>query len=164
MPIQVKKRIFTLIELLVVIAIIAILAAMLLPVLAQAHEKARRIVCMNEMKQCGIAAHSFAADNDNQLPTAAPDNRAASCYQDTAQGYDMIAQIKDHLGDLDVWNCPSVPSADIDDPDNTTADKYSQLMYYAGRNYPWLKAPSDLADSRDLTTWPLSLGARHRAG
>ena len=62
------SKAFTLIELLVVIAIIAILAAILLPALAAAKEKARRAFCMNNLHQIEIALNAYAPDYGNKLP------------------------------------------------------------------------------------------------
>ena len=63
-----KRKGFTLIELLVVIAIIAILAAILFPVFAQAREKARQTSCLSNMKQLGISLTMYAQDYDGTMP------------------------------------------------------------------------------------------------
>lgn len=63
-----ENRAFTLIELLVVIAIIAILAAILFPVFAQAREKAREITCLSNMRQIGLAVRMYVQDADEIWP------------------------------------------------------------------------------------------------
>ncbi|MCW3097428.1 MAG: hypothetical protein JWL77_3046 [Chthonomonadaceae bacterium] len=65
-----RKHAFTLIELLVVIAIIAILAAILFPVFAQAREKARQTTCLSNEKQLGIAILAYTQDYDETYPVA----------------------------------------------------------------------------------------------
>src|ERR1051326_9363691 len=64
-----RREGFTLIELLVVIAIIAILAAILFPVFAQAREKARSTACTSNLKQIGTALMMYGQDYDEQMPT-----------------------------------------------------------------------------------------------
>ncbi len=90
---------FTLIELLVVIAIIAILAAILFPVFAQAREKARQTACLSNTKQIGNALLMYNQDYDEVLP---PAGNAGTVQPNRFQHY-----LHPYLKSLQVWVCPS---------------------------------------------------------
>ncbi|MBI4025656.1 MAG: DUF1559 domain-containing protein [Verrucomicrobia bacterium] len=67
---RVQHASFTLTELLVVVAIISMLVALLMPALSRVREKGRGVVCMNNLRQIGLAALLYAGDNDNWLPAS----------------------------------------------------------------------------------------------
>jgi prepilin-type N-terminal cleavage/methylation domain-containing protein/prepilin-type processing-associated H-X9-DG protein len=91
---------FTLIELLVVIAIIAILAAILFPVFAQARAKARQISCLSNHKQLGTAFQLYVQDYDEVLPAQTFD------YNDDALGIWNLVMA--YTKNMDIWTCPSM--------------------------------------------------------
>lgn len=105
---------FTLIELLVVIAIVAILAALLFPVLAQARESARQSVCSQHLRQIGQAFWLYLQDYDERMPDRR-DLKLALGYRpwsgwppsDPRCGWAGLV-LEPYMRDWAIWSCPSV--------------------------------------------------------
>ncbi|HZO88466.1 MAG TPA: DUF1559 domain-containing protein [Chthonomonadaceae bacterium] len=115
---------FTLIELLVVIAIIAILAAILFPVFAQARERARAISCVSNLKQMGLAAVMYAQDYDENYPGMWQWSPGAIMAHSpylyppgwTAEQAKAQCETCPYVKNTDVYACPSRKNTSYGDP------------------------------------------------
>ncbi len=105
-----NRRAFTLIELLVVIAIIAILAAMLLPALASAKQKAWKTSCVSNLHQIGLGMRMFADDNNEFYPESGTKIYWGTVDIAPANGgsgkASWMEQIISYVGNTNVYNCP----------------------------------------------------------
>ncbi|MDQ2733246.1 MAG: type II secretion system GspH family protein [Armatimonadota bacterium] len=102
MPDRPLRRGFTLIELLVVIAIISILAGILLPVFAQAREKARQATCLSNLKQIGMAMEIYTQDADGAFPLACQNPGSGTLYP-----VSWMAALHPYIQSLKVFVCPN---------------------------------------------------------
>jgi prepilin-type N-terminal cleavage/methylation domain-containing protein/prepilin-type processing-associated H-X9-DG protein len=128
---------FTLIELLVVIAIIAILAAMLLPSLSKAKQKAVGISCMNNLKQLTLGAVMYAADNQDMFPPNGEQNQqvAASTDSRVNPGGQWVQWCPGEMNNLNAWDI---------------------TFLQVGVIYPYVKNVGPYRCPADRSTYPLA--------
>ncbi len=127
-----KRNAFTLIELLVVIAIIAILAAILFPVFAQAREKARSVSCLSNCRQLGMSISMYAQDHDEAYPFGHISDGDvmgdAKSWVDTIQPYSKSPLIH---------HCPSDSSPLWDVPSERRTTSYGLNAYFTPNHPPY---------------------------
>ena len=148
---------FTLVELLVVIAIIGILAALLLPALSRSQARARRIACVNELQQAGLAFNLFMHDHDGKFPMQVPMSNGGT-EEFVQNGYAVggpfyfsyrhFQVLSNELATPKILICPA-------DTRRSAADfgelKDDNVSYFVGVNADFGRPDSILAGDRNIT-------------
>ncbi len=151
-----RSRGFTLIELLVVIAIIAILAAILFPVFAQAREKARAISCVSNLKQIGLANNMYIQDYDETFPSGWGDGPEAGitiwriCLEPYIQKYGgqvengQASYDDSKMGPSGVYSCPDRPGGPGYGPVSYGYNHTELCLYHGDWDAPGATQPNGL--------------------
>lgn len=154
-----KSRAFTLIELLVVIAIIAILAAILFPVFAQAREKARQASCESNLKQWGTAVLMYAQDYDERMPGHAiydPTNGKYLWWMTVVGPYTKNGQLRLCPSGYGDWD---LPSATWISENNLYLENVGGVLHWKS-SYGY-NAVSTFQNNCDTTWWPNDAAGSH---
>jgi prepilin-type N-terminal cleavage/methylation domain-containing protein len=150
---SIRRRGFTLLELIAVVATIALLAALLLPVLNKAKVKAQRINCLSNLRQLGIAWASYKDDNSDLLVESYPTNIEAWVQGDMTKASDasnvaLIQQGKlySYNQNAGIYHCPTDKGVTIDGARAPTVRSYSMNCFMGYRDPRLASIPSTAQD------------------
>jgi prepilin-type processing-associated H-X9-DG protein len=141
-----RKPAFTLIDLLVVIAVIALLAALLFPVLAGARKKGRQATCVSNLKQIGLAATLYMQDYDEHYPlghSPASDPLTRADHNDYEMHFiDLLRPYIKNRRNEGVWRCPEDPSSRFDEDHEFRVSYSINAWFEYGTSLAQVAAPA----------------------
>jgi prepilin-type N-terminal cleavage/methylation domain-containing protein/prepilin-type processing-associated H-X9-DG protein len=161
------KKAFTLIELLVVIAIIAILAAILFPVFAQAKEAAKKSSCLSNSRQIGIGYVLYVQDTDDRYPPHVTERTAPTGTPDTKEArapFSYRIKLDPYIKSQAIFKCPSAPQWPAAEPGRwfTTdyGNNHSEAKLENASQRQWYIDNPDFGFNDDVTQSNLAEPAR----
>jgi competence protein ComGC len=143
-----NRRAFMFVELLVMMAVIAVLAALLLPALAKAKQRAQRINCVSNLKQVGLSFRLWGSDNDDKYPPHVSTNKGGS--EEYVPGGNTFRHFLCMSNELSTPKILACPADDREPAPNFKQLKNANISYFVGVEADEIKPQTLLSGDRNL--------------